>query len=130
MAKKSPWLPPMVVFAVVSFMYVVYLLFHLLPQLRRLNYLQYAPTGLKTSVPNDPHMYPAGPGEVVGLAIGLHICFILFIACFFQAMMTPPGSVPANDPKWERGAFGIDEEEDKEVERIIRDTHTDLNQVS
>lgn len=125
-SKRASALPPFVVFAVVSFMYVVYLLFHILPQLKRLNYLQYSSTPLKNSVPNDPHMYPASAAEVVGLMIGFHICFALFIASFFQAMVTPPGSVPANDPKWERGVFNIDEKEDREVERIIKDQSTDL----
>lgn len=124
--KRSSWLPPFAVFIMISFMYTVYLGFHILPQLRRLNFLQYTGVPLQKTVPNDPHMHPAGAVEVVALLIGFHICFALFIAAYFQAMVTPAGSVPANDPKWERGQFGIDEKEDREVEKIIRDINADL----
>lgn len=128
-SSRASWLPPLVVFALVSFLYVVYLLFHLLPQLRRLNFLQYSSKPLLSSVPNDPHMHPAPASEVMGLTVAFHACFIMFLASFFQTMVTPPGAVPQGDAKWERGHFGIDEREDKEVERIIRDTTTDLNKV-
>jgi len=125
-AKRSSWLPPFTVLFLVSFVYVVYFLLHLLPQLRRLNYLQYSSTPLLPSIPSDPHMHPAPASEVVPLAIGFHLCFVMFLASFFQAMMTPAGGVPQGDPKWERGVFGIDEQDDREIEAIIRNPHADL----
>lgn len=134
-SKRMSWLPPLFVFSVVSLMYGVYLLLHLLPQLRRLNWLQPVPsTGVAPRhtgpLPSDPHMPMTSAAEVVGLALAFHGAFLLFLASYFQAMATPPGAVPKGDPRWERGAFDIDPEEDREVERIIRDQSVDLTQPS
>jgi hypothetical protein len=128
-AKRVNYLPPFAVFSIVAFMYVVYLVLHLLPQLRRLNWLQPSEKPLPKSLSNDPHMQPATAGEVVGFAVAFHAFFAMFIASFFQSMVTPPGEVPKGDPKWERGQFPISDEDDKEVERIVRDTNTDLTMV-
>lgn len=125
-SKRISILPPLAVFTIVGFFYFVYLCLHLLPQLQRLQWLQPSSTPIQQSVPNDPHMYPASASEVIATAVLFHLFFSLFLSSFFQAMVTHPGRVPANDPKWERGAFDVSEKEDREVERIIRDTRTDL----
>lgn len=129
-SKRASWLPPAFVLSLVVFLYGVYLLLVLLPQLRRLRFLQPEPTPPPRVLATDPHMHPAQPGEVVALALALHAMLGLFLASFFQALATPPGSVPRGDPRWERGEFGIELEEDREVERIIRDTKADLTQVN
>jgi len=78
-------------------MYSVYLFSILLPQLRRLNWLQ--DVSKPTLLTNDPHMHPASVGEVVGLAVSFHIVFILFLSSFMQAMTTNPGSIPQGDER-------------------------------
>ena len=128
--RRVSLLPPLAVGLLVSTMYLVYLLLHLLPQLRRLRFLQ-TPDGrpLQPRLPSDPHMHPAGVGEVIGLALAFHAAFAAFIAAFFLAAVTPPGSVPRGDARWERGHFGIDHQEDAKVEDIIRNLDTDLTKV-
>lgn len=117
---------------------------HLLPQLRRLNYLQYSPTSATTSstvVSSDPHMHEASASQILRFAVPLHLFFLLFLFSFLQASITSPGSVPRSDHDqgggggkseiWERGDWRrwMTREEDEEVERIVRDRDTDLTKV-
>jgi len=120
---------PVLVFLVVGGVYGIYLFLHLVPQLQQLQWLTGPASATKTTLPpDDPHMHVAPAAEVIGLAAAFHLTFALFVLAFFQAMMTPPGSVPSGDVRWERGKFNIDEKEDQQVENIIRDTTTDLTQ--
>lgn len=129
--RRVSLLPPLAVGLLVSTMYLVYLVLHLMPQLRRLRFLQ-TPDGrpLQPRLPNDPHMHPAGVTEVIGLALAFHAAFAAFIAAFWLAAVTPPGAVPRGDARWERGHFGIEPAEDAKVEDIIRNIDTDLTKVS
>jgi hypothetical protein len=131
--KRTSRIPPLAIFFLVSFLYAVYLVLHLLPQLARLNYLQPPALATGRKYPEglswDPHLAAAPIGEVVALSVSLHLALALFAAAYYQAMVTDPGSVPEGDKRWEQGVFDIDPQDEEKLDAIIKDKATDLTQV-
>jgi len=109
------WLQPLLIFLVVTFVYVVYVGLNLLPALQAIH----AANALSAdgasfvggggpafqSLVNDPHATRMSFTAFVVVTLGFHVLLIMFAASFIKAIVTPPGSVP------------VDKVQDKKVSR-------------
>ncbi len=84
--------PPLLVCFAISFIYMVFLLNALIPQINRAFNLSPAPTS-----PDDPNTYLPSQGEILGIMISFHVLMFMLLLCFLRSGTTPPGSIPLTD---------------------------------
>lgn len=107
---------PVIVVASIFFVYAVFMLHNLLPQLQHTFQKGLPPTE------NDPNNYVPSVGEIVAVTVVFHVLFLLMFIAFLRSALTPAGHIP-DEMVWKNGQFDIpQQDEDK-----LRDILCDLN---
>ena len=99
---QCAWLQPIIILAMISFVYCVYVGLNLLPALQSINAssMNDASHDLISNAPafqsflSDPHATRWSFTAFVIATLGFHVLLIMFAMAFIKAMVTPPGSVP------------------------------------
>lgn len=117
MGLANAW-PPLLVTALISFVYGVFMYHNMLPQLEKA-------LGRTPSTGNpDANTLSPPLGTVAAELVAFHVVFLLMLVAFLRSMLTPPGHVPAHADKWREGKFGISRVDEDRIYEIINDMET------
>eukprot|EP00457_Paulinella_chromatophora_P006569 gb/GEZN01006588.1/.p1 GENE.gb/GEZN01006588.1/~~gb/GEZN01006588.1/.p1 ORF type:complete len:409 (-),score=14.06 gb/GEZN01006588.1/:339-1565(-) len=119
------WIFPLLVILIASFIYCVFLLTVLMPEIGELTQPTLTQATITKPAWNPSHV------EIIVLLVIFHLVTGMFVYCFFMAMLTSPGYVPETK-RWRDGDFDDIHEEDTRrlVELLMSDTlMADLDKV-
>lgn len=88
--KRTSFLFPLIIIAMVLFAYCVFMFDNLLPQLVHLR----GESSSSTLYTDSYHLHVASWAEFLSVCIIFHILLALFITSYVRAMFTPAGSIP------------------------------------
>lgn len=133
------WFQPLIVFSIVSYIYIIYMGWFLLPTLQYIHlennlidtaFIPSSSPGFSSFI-NDPHATKMNISLFIFITLIFHILLILFIISYIKAIITSPGSVPvstvSDKKKWDDGFFDISPEDDLKIEELMFDTGADLD---
>jgi len=120
-------LPPLMVFCLITFIYVTYTVNVVAPQLDQTPVSFPATSGNpKLANPNTNNFQPnVSYTEAVISALTFNILFFMLILSFIRSIQTPPGSIPQL-PIWREATFGISHADEEKFCTIINDPTFDI----
>jgi len=114
--------PPILVSLLTLYIYSVFAVFQLYPQLSALEF-SHDPDIRQV----DPFVHRVSKEEIIIVCTLFHLAFFMMILCFLRALLTPAGGIP-NDRKWVTGKFKISKQDELKLKRIINDPSIDVSQ--
>lgn len=132
----TPWLPPLIVISMLTFIYTVFSTCNLIPQILRMSDMgtpciavamadaraasgpdQYCIKHYRYAL--DPHVHQSTFTELIIVLLVFHVIFLMLIICIWKSVSAEPGWIPDNK-RWRGGVIDeIDQADEDRIGRII-----------